>query len=260
MIRTLLVDDEFYIRQRLMIIVDWNDLGFTIVGEAENGTKALEEIEKSNPHLLIADINMPGMDGLDLIREVKSRFPDIFVVFLTGYDTFEFAQHAINFGAVGYLLKPVNRAELVEQLEKVKIRISELESAKHGIVISKGKTPVKNLTVQQVKSIIEESYRMPDLSLDYIADKLGYNANYISGLFKKIIGISVVQYITNCRMEAAVKLMNEGQDSMTLADICEQVGYYDVFYFSKRFKELYGAPPSDYYSNIKQEKKRDRST
>lgn len=101
-----------------------------------------------------------------------------------------------------------------------------------------------NILVSKAVSIIEASFADPDLDLSFIADKTGYTSSYLSTTFKKITGFSIVQYITKYRMEKARTLLGDG--SLKLKDICDRIGYTDVFYFSKRFKSFYGYSPSDY--------------
>lgn len=123
MIRVLIVDDEILIRSLIVNSIDWQKLGFEIAGEADNGKKALEMIRSCRPQLLIVDINMPGMNGLDLARIVKQKYPDIKIILLTGYGDFEYARSAISIGISFYILKPINESELKEALISTKNEI-----------------------------------------------------------------------------------------------------------------------------------------
>lgn len=101
-----------------------------------------------------------------------------------------------------------------------------------------------NILVSKVTKLIETSYADPSLDLSYIADHTGYTASYLSSTFKRITGFSVVQYITKYRIEAARSLLS--QEGIKLKEVCEKIGYSDVFYFSKRFKSFFGYSPSEY--------------
>ncbi|MBB6734399.1 response regulator [Cohnella zeiphila] len=120
MFKVLIADDEYDIRQGLKQIIDWYEEGFVIVGVAEDGEEALELYERERPNLLITDIRMPGLNGLELARCVKEREPDAFIIILSGYDDFAYAKQAIQYGISSYLLKPVDEDELRGVLSKVK--------------------------------------------------------------------------------------------------------------------------------------------
>lgn len=123
MYRVLLVDDEFYMRAMLHRIIPWEDLGFEIVGEAENGEEALGKIEACVPDLVIADIEMPFIDGLELARRLnETRLPPK-ILFLTCYDRFDYARKAIQYGVDDYLLKPILPDELTRGLNSIREKL-----------------------------------------------------------------------------------------------------------------------------------------
>jgi two-component system, response regulator YesN len=112
LIRIVIVDDEKMIREGLARTMPWNDMGVEVVGAAGNGYNALDIIREKKPHIVLTDIRMPKMDGLQLLQIVKEENPKIKVVMLSGYDDFAYAQQAIKYGASDYLLKPINAEEL----------------------------------------------------------------------------------------------------------------------------------------------------
>lgn len=111
-IPTLIVDDEYLIRSLVRNSIAWEELGFSIVGEAEDGEEALRLAGELKPQLMIVDINIPFINGLDLSVRLREAHPDIRIVILTGYEDFQFARKAIKVGVVDYLLKPINPDEL----------------------------------------------------------------------------------------------------------------------------------------------------
>lgn len=131
MVKVFLVEDEKFVREGIKNEIDWNSYGFDFVGEAADGELALPLIEISKPDILITDIKMPFMDGLELGRIVKERFPDTVIIFLSGYDDFDYAQKAIHIGASEYLLKPVSKEKLISVLKKIK---PIAESKRHSIL------------------------------------------------------------------------------------------------------------------------------
>lgn len=118
MYSVLVVDDE--IRQREAVIgnVDWQRAGFEVVGGAENGIEALDLLEKLEPDLVLTDIKMPLMTGLELAKRTREIRPATKFVILSGYDDFEYAQEAFKYNVIRYLLKPVSASELTEEFEK----------------------------------------------------------------------------------------------------------------------------------------------
>lgn len=118
-----IVDDEIVIRESLRACSLWDGQGFTLVGEASDGELALSMIQDVKPDILITDIRMPFMDGLELSRQVKAFIPWIHIVILSGYDDFSYARQAIALGVTDYLLKPVDEVELLPTLRKIKEQI-----------------------------------------------------------------------------------------------------------------------------------------
>ena len=106
MLKVLVVEDEELIRRGIVLAVDWAALGCVVVGEASNGEEALEAVERLNPSLIITDLKMPRMDGIEMLRRLRERGNNAYVIILTAYDSFEYAQSALRLGAVDFLLKP----------------------------------------------------------------------------------------------------------------------------------------------------------
>lgn len=132
MLKVVLADDEPYIVQGISMIIDWAKEGFEIVGEASNGVDALELIKKYDPDLVIADIMMPQMTGLELLEKVRTEnISGADFVILSGYSEFDYAKTAMKFGSLDYLLKPLDKDELLGILEKV--RESERSKTAMGI-------------------------------------------------------------------------------------------------------------------------------
>ena len=125
MIKVMLVDDEIAIRESIRNSFPWEEYGYTLVGEAPDGEMALPIIRDENPDILITDIRMPFMDGMELCRQVKQRMPWIAVVILSGYDDFNYARQAISLGVQEYLLKPITPRELREVLDRISQRLRE---------------------------------------------------------------------------------------------------------------------------------------
>lgn len=129
MIKLVIADDERLIREGIRYGIDWNMLGIEIVGEAATGREALEMIEKHQPHLLFTDIRMPGLNGLELIKQANQAKKNIKTVILSGYNDFSYAQDAIKLGVKDFLLKPLDDQELYITLKRVIEEINEEQIA-----------------------------------------------------------------------------------------------------------------------------------
>jgi two-component system response regulator YesN len=125
MINVILADDEDWTRDIIKRFGAWDVYGMEVIGEAENGAEAIRLIETLSPQLVITDMRMPGVDGVELMAAVNERFPDIRMIVISGYDDFAYAKHALRYGALDYILKPVDAKELNEALAKCR---TELES------------------------------------------------------------------------------------------------------------------------------------
>lgn len=125
MYRLMVVDDEGVIRQGLRTAVPFEELGFTLAGEAANGLEGVQLCEEINPDLIIADIRMPVMDGLTMCRKVQEILPAVHFIILSGYSDFAYAKQAIDIHALGYLLKPISVAEFREMLTEVKQQMDQ---------------------------------------------------------------------------------------------------------------------------------------
>ncbi len=125
MLKVFLVEDEIVMREGIKNNIPWEEEGFDFVGEASDGELAYPMIRKLCPDIIITDIKMPFMDGLELSRLVKKDFPDVSIIILSGYDEFEYAKEAIRIGVTEYLVKPVSSAKLLEAVKEIGSRIEK---------------------------------------------------------------------------------------------------------------------------------------
>jgi len=138
MYRVLIVEDETPVRKKMVENVDWASLGFQVVYDAADGQEALTYLEEHQVDLILTDIYMPFIDGLELIRQVRKTNKYCKVIFLTGYNEFDYAKEAIELEASQYLLKPITKKELTEVLSKTKERIDEAIAIKRNLTLLEG--------------------------------------------------------------------------------------------------------------------------
>ena len=125
MLKVLIADDEQKVCQLICNLVDWESLGFEIIGVANDGVSAYKFVKEHAVDLLISDIRMPGCDGLELIQKTKMLYPSIHIVIISGYSQFEYAQSAIRYGVEDYLLKPIRKKDLIATLTKISEKYKE---------------------------------------------------------------------------------------------------------------------------------------
>ena len=130
LLKIVLVEDEFYIRETLKRVIDWKTEGCEIVDEAASGKQAIDKIRKQHPDLILLDINLPDINGFEVIERLKQEGEKAKIIIITGYDTFEFAKKAISYGVTDYILKPVMAAELINVIRRVSARTREEKKEK----------------------------------------------------------------------------------------------------------------------------------
>ena len=129
MLKVFLVEDEFVIREGIKNNIDWKAHGYEFCGEAGDGELAYPMIQKLRPDIVITDIRMPFMDGLELSRLIRKELPDTEIIILSGYQEFEYAKEAIKLGVAQYLSKPINGEELLAELDELSAKIEEKHRA-----------------------------------------------------------------------------------------------------------------------------------
>ena len=134
-LRVLLVDDEEEVIQVIMKKIDWEGLGFSVIGYANNGMKALEMVEEFQPDVVMTDIKMPYMDGMELASRVKAEYPATKLLIFTGFDEFEYAKEAVHLEVEEYILKPVNSIEMTQVFTQMKKKLDQEISEKRNTQI-----------------------------------------------------------------------------------------------------------------------------
>lgn len=245
MMRVLIVEDEEMIRKGIVLATDWQSLGCVVVGEAANGEEGIIQAQRCKPSLIITDLKMPKMDGLEMIAKLREAGCDAFVMILTAYDSFTYAQTAIRLGAVDFLLKPFHDGDLENAVlalqRKIESRKKEPQAQTPAV-----RAGSKSRYVQEAMDYIGKTCADPGLSIGQVAAKLGLSEGHLSHLFKKETGMTVGSYLTRCRMQKAMALLREGK--LRVYEVAEAVGYKDITYFSGTFKKITGMSPTEYQS------------
>ncbi|MTB64765.1 response regulator [Streptococcus sp. zg-86] len=238
MYKLMIVEDEYLVRQGISSLLDFEKLGMEVLAEAENGVEAWEFFQKEQADILLTDINMPQMNGIRLAQLVREQYPETHIVFLTGYDDFDYALSAVKLGADDYLLKPFSKTDVEEMLVKVKMKLDKEEKRQQISDL------VEQSETSSLAQLIQERLADQDLSLKSLAQDLGFSSSHLSVVLKKELGLPFQDYLIQERMKRA-KLLLLTTD-LKIYEIAEQVGFEDMNYFSQRFKQIVGVTPRQF--------------
>lgn len=239
MIRIVAADDEQYLRDAYPKLVDWESLGATLVKVVKNGRELIDAIVEEKASLIITDIKMPVMDGLEVCEFVHDNFPNVKVIVLSAYSDFSYARTAMKYDVTEYILKADVIEELPAAVERMIEQINEDISPKIAY-----NEDWKDL-YEKLNDYINLHYR-EDISLSEIAELFHANASYLSRLYKAKAGINVSDDIIRKRINKAKECL---MTDMKINDVAEYVGFNDPAYFSRLFKKQTGISPRDYKKN-----------
>lgn len=243
MLKVLVVEDEEMIRKGIVLAVDWAALDCVVVGEAADGLQALKAVERYDPSLIITDLKMPNMDGIQMMEALRARGSRAYVIILTAYDSFTYARSALRLGAVDFLLKPFHDGELEAAVIKLRRRM-EAERSGTAPALPERKKGDKSKYVLQAMDYIGQHYGDQNISVGEIAQHLGLSESHLSHLFRKETDYTIMNYLTRYRIHKAMELLRDCR--LKVYEIAERVGYRDITYFSSTFKKVVGMSPSEF--------------
>lgn len=241
----VVVEDEKLLARNIAKNIEMVNPNFKVIRIETNGEDALNFIKEQTPNVIFTDIQMPVMDGIELIQHISEYNNYIKCVVLSGHDDFAYAKSAIEYGVFAYLLKPVNLEELAALLK----RLEQNFLSTHKIFESTGKPPTYSSAeiAGLIKKYIEQNYQK-SIDLNLIADHFSFSPSYLTKIFVKYIHVTPSKYIQNYRINTAKQLL--GDFNLTINMVGNLVGYTDPFHFSKSFKQVTGVSPANYRDNL----------
>lgn len=251
--RTIIVEDEALIRRNVSRKFRELDTRFEVIGEARNGQEALQLIEHSVPDLVITDIQMPVMNGLELAKYLYFAYPHVKIVILSGYHEFEYARQAISYKVEDYLLKPLSEEQLRTLLDAMELKLgSAVDSLAHVSAVLDEQVKPQDIA-EAVKLYLKQNY-MHEITLQDMAGQMHFSVDYLGKCFKKVTGETPLKYMTGLRINEA-KRMLVTHENMDIKTVGGAVGYSDSHYFSRIFKNKTGMYPSEYRLQLQERKK-----
>lgn len=256
MYKVAIIDDEPLIVEGLSKTMAWEKWNCQVAGTASDGKEGMELIREKRPDIVITDINMPKMDGLRMIAGLKSEFPDMQLIILTGYREFEYARQAIALGVTRFLLKPSKMNELEEAVDAVTKRLDQMQMpmlspAPEGpegvenpveqaeIEENEANSFIVNHALEYIRSNSKEKLRLSD-----VADQVYVSQWHLSKLLNKHTGKTFSDILNGARMEQSKELLKD--PSLRICDVAEQVGFQDLAHFSRVFKKMEGMSAGEY--------------
>ena len=236
MYKILIADDEEIIGTCLKKMIDWKSINAEVIGVALDGEEALKMFREKLPDIVILDINMPFINGIELAGIINQEHPDTKVIMLTAYKEFEYARQAIKYQVVDYLTKPFNNDDVKSVVEKI-IKNGKNRKKKETDFDEKKS---ENIT-DRVISFIRQNYQDPELSLKGTAEALFISTSYVQTLLKNK-QTSFSKLLDEIRMKRAMELLKERED-LKVYEVAYMVGLNSSQYFSKKFKQFYGVEP-----------------
>lgn len=248
-----LVDDEKWLLEGLYQAIEWFNYNAMVVGKSTKSLVAFEEIQTLQPDIVITDVRMPHMDGLELMEQLRQRACKSAFIVLSGYAEFEYVQKALHYEAVSYCLKPFEEQAIIEALIKAQGICSNRELVEALQGGNEAQEKLANQTLQKVCTYIQHNFTA-DLSLHELAERFHLNSTYLSKLFKRELGLNYSTYLAEIRLNYACELLKNTQ--LSINQVADQIGFKNYFYFARVFKKHKHMTPSQYREYQSQSKVR----
>lgn len=258
MIKIIIVEDEMILRKGLTLHTPWEKFGAMVIADVADGLEGERIIEKLNPDIVITDIRMPGLSGIEMMRRLRGRCDSEFIL-ISAYSEFSYAQEALGLGARGYIMKPIDDDEfssvLLKTIELVneKKKNRELQN-RFRVLEQTGEIPFREYSPQSgtdyrekyletAINTINNHYR-ENLNVSDLSGSLGISESSFSKIFKSRTGYTFLEYLTNYRIRQAMEFLD--QKNIRISEVAAMVGYTDYRHFGEIFKKLIGITPSEY--------------
>ncbi|AEC02418.1 response regulator transcription factor [Parasphaerochaeta coccoides] len=235
----IIIDDEKELLEGLAHYFPWESIGFITVGAFSDAKSALAYCRDNPVDVVLTDIRMPFLSGLDLIKELRTHNPTPIFCVMSAYSDFEYAKQAIAFGVKEYLVKPLSFDDLRASFQKIHAHLDGTPVLLPSEYSHDETLPL----ISQTLAIIEK--RLGTCSLQNIAGELNISASYLSRLFKKEVGQNFQEYLLKRKMDMAGKMLS-GKVEYRNKEIARTLGYQDTQNFCRTFRRYFKTSPQQY--------------
>lgn len=239
MLRIIIVEDEDFIRKGLVYTIDWLSMGCVVVAEAADGVEGLEKIIEFQPDVVITDIKMPKMDGIEMVREALN-YVKFKCLILTSYAEFNYAKKAIELKVFEYLVKPIDEEKIVKTMQllheefennkEVEVNLSSSFDFDYYVQLDQTESGFVAKSIQKIQENYSER-----MSVEALADELGVSASYLSRKFKEVTNHTFLDFLNGYRVQQAIKLLNSG--GYRISEVSDLTGFSDYKHFCTVFKK-----------------------
>jgi two-component system response regulator YesN len=250
MYKVLVVEDEELIRKGIIYTNDWASMNCVVAGEAVDGIDGMEKIREIQPDIVLTDLLMPRMDGLEMLRETIDTYHYATVV-ISGHNEFDLAQTAIHLGACEYILKPIetdslclaiNRAKQLADQRRIYQQTCKEADLKQNIDLL-ADVQVGRINSRRVKAMLEyiHTHYSEKISIHDLTEPLSTSATYLNLMFRNETSLPFNEYLNRYRIMQALHQLQHGEDKVYV--IAEKVGFTDYKYFISVFKKYVHSSP-----------------
>lgn len=248
MYKVIVVEDETMVRRGIILTINWAALDCVIAGEAANGEEGASLAERLSPDIIVTDVKMPRMDGVEMITKLRKEGCRAKFIILTAYGDFKYAQSALRLGVSDYLLKPLKDGDLEQAILHIRSQNEQGKEKEAGeasapVLLFHADKKSKNKYVAEAIRYIRMHYQ-ENITISTVAEYLEISEGYLSRVLKKETDYTFTSYLTFYRMQVAMSLLKDCR--VKVYEVADQVGYSDTAYFSAQFKKLLGVSPSEY--------------
>lgn len=248
--KVVIVDDEEIIAEGLSKVIDWGSMGCEVMATAFDAKEGEEAIRQHQPHILLTDVNMPNVSGLDMLAGIRSEFPQLQVTIISGHSDFSLAQEAMRLGACRYLLKPTKMDEIYEAIKAMIAILDQQHEGKEEVSEEKPveeNSEANSFIVRQALAYIKENHAQK-LTLNQVAEQCYVSQWHLSKLLNGQLKQNFYEILNQTRIERAKELLKD--PSLRVSDVSDMVGYGEAAHFSRVFKKETNMSANEFRSTL----------